>query len=57
MRYADLAELGGFLWWIIVKFTRTNLNDQQSKENWSRNIFFLIIIIFAIGFISVKFIK
>lgn len=55
MRYELLTDLGGFLWWLFIKFCKTDLDEEQSKEKWSRNIFFLIIIGTIIGFVSVKF--
>lgn len=55
MRYELLTDLGGFLWWLFIKFCKTDLKEEQSKEKWSRNIFFLITIGTAIGFIAVKF--
>jgi hypothetical protein len=55
MRYELLTDLGGFLWWLLIKFCKTNLEKEQSKDKWSRNIFFLIVIGIVIGFIVVKF--
>ena len=44
MRYKDLSDIGGFLWWILIKFKQTNLKEEQSKERWARNIIFLTVI-------------
>ena len=55
MRYELLTDLGGFLWWLFIKFCKTDLKEEQSKDKWSRNIFFLIIIGLIISFIAVKF--
>jgi len=55
MRYTDFSDFGGFLWWLLIKFCKTNLADEQTKDKWSRNIFFLIVIGFILGFVSVKF--
>lgn len=40
MRYKPLTDLGGFLWWIIVKFCKTELGEEQKQENWARNFTF-----------------
>jgi hypothetical protein len=55
MRYGLLTDLGGLVWWLLIKFCKTNLEEEQSKDKWSRNIFFLIVIGTALGFIAVKF--
>jgi len=55
MRYELLTDFGGFLWWLLIKFCKTNLKEEQSKYKWSRNIFFLIVIGTTLGFIAVKF--
>lgn len=44
MRYSDLSDIGGFLWWFLVKFRKTDLVEEQSKKKWERNIFILVII-------------
>jgi hypothetical protein len=55
MRYTDLCDLGGFLWWLLIKFCKTKLEDEQTKEKWSRNIFFLLVIGIGLAFIVIKF--
>lgn len=40
MRYRALTDLGGFLWWLLIKFAKTDLEEEQTKNNWARNIFF-----------------
>lgn len=55
MRYIIVSDLGGLLWWILIKFCKTKLEDEQAKDKWSRNIFFLIVIGVVLAFISVKF--
>lgn len=54
MRYRALTDLGGFLWWVIVKFTRTDLKKEQQKDKWGRNLFFLILIFIFINFVLIK---
>ena len=50
MRLTDLTDLGGFLWWLLIRFCKTDLDNEQSKEKWSRNLFFLIILGLIIAF-------
>jgi hypothetical protein len=49
-----LSYIGGFVWWLFIKFTKTNLEKEQSDENLPRNIFILLITILVITFVSVK---
>lgn len=51
MRYTDLADIGGFLWWLFIKFCKTNLKEEQTESKWSRNIFVLLVFGTLIGFI------
>lgn len=44
MRYRLITDLGGFLWWVILRFCKTKLKEEQKQENWARNILFLIAI-------------
>lgn len=55
MRYTDLSDIGGFLWWLLIKQCKSNLVDERKEEKWARNIFFLILLGVFIGFISTKF--
>jgi hypothetical protein len=55
MRFPLFHYLGGLLWWLFIKFCKTDLEDEQSEEKWSRNVFFMMIIIVVLMFISVKF--
>lgn len=52
MRYIDFSDIGGFLWWIFVRFCKTDLKEEQSKNYWARNIFILIMVF--IGLIGVS---
>ena len=31
MRYEALKDVGGFLWWLIIRFAKTDLEDEQEK--------------------------
>jgi hypothetical protein len=54
MRYSYLADIGGFLWWLFIKFCKTNLKEEQTKSKWSRNIFVFLVfetlIVFILSF-------
>jgi len=54
MRYEALTDLGGFLWWLIIRFAKTDLEDEQAKEKWARNLFFLIVIGLIIALFTIK---
>ena len=54
MRLTYLTDLGGFLWWLLIRFCKTDLDNEQSKGKWSRNIFFLIILGFLIAFLKIE---
>ncbi len=32
-----LLKLSGFLWWVLVRFCKTDLKEEQSKEKAGRN--------------------
>jgi hypothetical protein len=55
MRYPLLDYLGGFLWWLLIKFCKTKLEDEQAQDKWARNILFSIILGLIATFISIKF--
>ena len=50
MRYTDLSDLEGFLWWLCIKFCKTNLKDEQTEDKWSRNILTFLTFGSFIGF-------
>jgi hypothetical protein len=55
MRYILLSDIGGLMYWTIFKFCKTDLKEEQSKNNWSRNIFiFIIAFILILSFYSIK---
>ena len=53
--YSLLNHLGGFIWWLCVKFCRTSLKEEQAENKWSRNIFLMIVLIIFLGIVSVNF--
>ncbi len=56
MRYEFLTNIGGFLWWLTIKFGRTDLKDEQLKINWARNLFYLIVLGLIVAFVFIKII-
>lgn len=38
------AYLGGFWYWVLIKFGKTKLSDEQDDKNRKRNLFFLCFI-------------
>ena len=49
--------LGGFYWWLFVKFCQTKLADEQNEINKVRNLVFvsfvnIIIIVFIIIYLN-----
>lgn len=54
MRYKPESDIGGFLWWVLIKFCKTELKTEQSDDKWSRNLFFLIVLGIIIGFLAIK---
>ena len=57
MRYIIVSDFGGLLWWILIKFCKTKLEEEQAEDKWSRNIFFLIVLGFIIAFLTLKVFK
>ncbi|WP_177190217.1 hypothetical protein [Myroides guanonis] len=55
MTYSIYSDLGGFLWWIFVRFCKTDLKEEQSKNYWARNIFVLIMVFIGLTGVSVVF--
>src|SRR5690554_2563173 len=54
MRYTDLSDIGGFLWWLLIKFCKTDLKDEQKENKWSRNI--LTLLLFGLLFVFITII-
>jgi hypothetical protein len=47
------ANFGGSCWWLLVKFGKTNLTEEQSPKNKKRNLLFLAfltIVVFVLCF-------
>lgn len=54
MRYELLTDIGGFIWWLLIKFCSTKLEEEQTKENWSRNIIVFVVAGYLIAFVMIK---
>jgi len=55
MRFQLLSDIGGFIYWIIIKFCKSDLEIELAKNNWARNILIFLILFVIVMFISVKF--
>ena len=49
------ADIGGFVWWGIVKFGKTKLDEETKVENAPRNIFIFYLLVIFIGFVIVRY--
>jgi len=49
------TDLGGLLWWIFIRFCKTDLDEEQSEKYQARNLFLIIIIVFLITSIQFVF--
>lgn len=54
MRYEIFSDLGGFLWWLLIKFCRSSLKEEQKPDKWARNLFFLVILGLLTAFFVLK---
>ncbi|SDL51967.1 hypothetical protein SAMN04488034_1231 [Salinimicrobium catena] len=50
--WRTFRDLGGFIW-VILKLGRTDLESEQSRENWERNILTSIVILLVLTYISI----
>jgi hypothetical protein len=55
--YRLYSDIGGFVYWAVVKLCRTKLKTELEPEHDSRNVFFFIIFTILVGFISVRILK
>lgn len=55
MRYSDLSDIGVFLWWLFMRFCKTNLEDEYLEKHWGRNIFVLIMVFIVLIGLSIVF--
>lgn len=53
-KYRVEGDIGGFLWWGIVKFGKTKLEEEIKYENAPRNILIFYSLMMLIGFVIVK---
>jgi len=55
MEFDVFGELGGFLWWVFIRFCQTDLKEEQKEDKKPRNLIFLIGLGLLIGFVSINF--
>lgn len=53
--YRYQGQIGGFLWWVLIRFCKTKLEDEQRQSKIARNVFFTYVMLIAMMFIAVKF--
>ena len=54
MEFELFSDLGGYLWWLFIRFRKTDLKKEQSPDNRARNLIFLIALAYLIAFITLK---
>jgi len=50
----SIVNFGGSLWWILIRFCRTKLSEEQTKEKSARNFIFLVFICYLAVYVSIK---
>jgi len=50
-------QLGGFLWWILIKFCQTKLLDETSEINKVRNLLFISLFNFIFLFLLIYYLN
>ena len=53
-RFKIEGDIGGFIWWIIIKFGKTKLEQEIKDENAPRNILTFYLLVGLIIFITIK---
>ncbi len=48
------SDIGGLLWWLFVRFCRTDLSTEQEKGNKARNVVIFYALAISMTFLSVK---
>ena len=54
MEFELFSDFGGYLWWLFIRFRKTELKKEQSQEKRARNLVFLIALAYLIAFITLK---
>lgn len=52
-KYDWVFNLGGYLWWLFIRFGRTNLIEEQTHKHDFRNFMVIAVLIIFLTFISV----
>jgi hypothetical protein len=50
----SIVNLGGSLWWVLVRFCKTKLSEEHKTEKSARNFIFLVFICYLVISISIK---
>lgn len=53
-RFGFESDIGGFIWWTLARFCKTDLSIEQENNNKTRNIVIFYVVAFIITFLSVK---
>ncbi len=54
MIHRDLADLGGWIYWLLVKRQKTQLKEEQSDKKLARNIAIFLVCLYTFVFLSEK---
>ncbi len=54
MIHRDLADLGGWIYWLLVKRQKTQLNEEQSGKKLVRNIAIFLVCLYTFVFLAEK---
>lgn len=54
MIHRDLADLGGWIYWLLVKRQKTQLKEEQSDQKIVRNIAIFLVCLYAFVFLVEK---
>ena len=49
-----ILNLGGFLWWLFIRFERTDLEQEQTHKYDFRNFLVIAVLVVMFTFVSVK---
>lgn len=55
MRYQLLSDIGGFTYWVLIKFCKSDLEQELAKDKWARNILIFTILFSFIMYLSVNY--
>ncbi|UMY65275.1 MULTISPECIES: hypothetical protein [unclassified Flavobacterium] len=53
-RIKPFVDLGGFIWWVAVRFCRTRLKEEQSEKHLERNVVLFLVVAYLLGYVTVQ---